>query len=213
MLEKMSWLPLLLLSAQISAEQITPDTHVFDHIHFKRIKPNIVSFNNNTIQFDVNKSSSFLLLAFDDIRSVHKVSFEWQANGMLNKESIDQESTRKGDDAWLRVGLVLSGDPGPVPEALLPRWTRQVRDTLRHPSNRMLYLIPGAMHPPGATWKSPYSSDIEMVSVASTALNDSWQLAAHQFSQPQQTVGLWIMADGDNSDSVFISRLRNLVIE
>ena len=214
MLGKLSWFSLLLLaSVQSSADQITPDDHVFEHIHFKRIQPNIVSYNNDVIQFDVNRSASFLLLAFADIKSIHKVSFEWKADGMLNKDSIEQEKTRKGDDAWIRVGLIISGEPEPVPEALLPRWTRQVRNTLRHPSDRMLYLTPGARHAPGATWKSPYSSNIDMISVASTGTVDGWQQVEHIFSEPQQTVGLWIMADGDNTDSIFSSQLRNLVIE
>jgi hypothetical protein len=213
MLRKLSWTLLLLYSAQSSAEPITPDNYVFEHIHFKRIKPNIVAFNNDVIQFQVNKSASFVLVAFDDIKTVHRVSFAWQAKGMLNKDNVEQEKTRKGDDAWIRVGLIISGEPEPVPEALLPRWSRQVRSTLRHPSDRMLYLVPAAMHAPGTSWKSPYSANIDMISVASTGTGGDWQQVNHQFSQPQRLVGLWLMADGDNTDSVFSSRLKNLVIE
>jgi len=204
---------LLLFSAQSNAENITPGQYAFEHIHFKRIKPNIVTFDQNVIRFDVNKSASFLLLAFDDIKPVHRVSFEWKADGMLNKDSVEQEKTRKGDAAWIRVGLMISGEPEPVPEALLPRWTRQVRQTLRHPSDRMLYLIPGARHAPGTTWKSPYSSNIDMISVASTDTDNNWQRVDHEFSETRQIAGLWIMADGDNTDSIFSSQLKNLVIE
>ncbi len=214
MLRHFSWIPLLLLFSPASdAEPITPDNHVFEHIHFKRIKPNIVSFNNDEIQFDVNKSASFLLLAFADIKTVRKVSFAWQASGMLNKNSVEQEKTRKGDDAWIRVGLILSGEPEWVPDALLPRWSRQVKNTLRYPSDSMLYLIPGARHAPGASWKSPFSPHIDMVSVASTGMDDGWQRVDHEFSEPLRAVGLWIMADGDNTGSIFSSRLRNLVID
>jgi len=214
MRRKLFWIPLLLLfSAPSNAQPITLEQHAFEHIHFKRIKPNSVSFNNNAIQFKVNKSASFLLLAFDDIKTVHRVSFAWQASGMLNKNSVEQEKTRKGDDAWIRVGLIISGEPELVPDALLPRWTRQVRKTLRHPSDRMLYLIPGARQAPGTRWNSPYSSSIDMISVASASTGDGWQRVNHEFSEPQQVVGLWIMADGDNTDSIFSSQLKGLVIE
>jgi hypothetical protein len=213
MLGKLSWLPLLFMTAPLSAAEIAADKQLFEHIHFKRIKPNNVSFANDIIHFEVNKSASFLLTAFDDIKPVRKVSFEWKADGMLNKDSVEQEKTRKGDDAWIRIGLIISGEPELVPEVLLPRWARQVRRTLKHPSDRMLYLIPDARHAPGTYWKSPFSAEIGMVSVASTDMNNGWKRVDYEFTDPQLTVGLWIMADGDNTDSIFSSRLKNLVIE
>ena len=213
MLRNFSWLPLLLVTAQLNAEQIVLDKNYFEHIHFKRIRPNTVTFNNDTIHFEVTKSASFLLLAFDDVKSIHKVSFQWSANGTLNKNSIDHEITRKGDDAWLRVGLIIEGPQEDIPEPLLPRWMKQVRKTLRYTSGSMIYLIPGAMHPPGETWKSPFSSKIDMVSVGGIHTDDGWYRVSHEFTRPVKTVGLWIMADGDNTGSTFNSRLRKLVVE
>ena len=131
----------------------------------------------------------------------------------MNKSSVEHEKSRKGDDAWLRVGLILEGEPGDVPEALLPRWMRQVRKTLRHPSNRMIYLLPGALHAPGTRWKSPFSDDVDMVSVSSSPAGNGWKQVEHEFPETQRTVGLWIMADGDNTNSVFSSQLRKLAID
>ena len=209
----LSLLALLLFTAQLNAEQIVLDKENFEPVHFKRIKPNQVEFKDGAIHFNVNKSASFLLLAFDDVRNIRAVSFQWNAEGMLDKNSIEQEKTRKGDDAWLRVGLIIKGQPDHVPEPLLPRWMKQVRQTLKYPSDRMVYLIPGAQHAPGDTWKSPFSSDIDMISVHSRDMDDAWKQASYEFTEPQQVVGLWIMADGDNTGSVFESRLRNLVVE
>jgi hypothetical protein len=213
MLRNFSWLPLLLVTVQLNAEQIALDKDQFTHVHFKRIKPNQVEFKDKAIHFDVNRSASFLLLAFDDIRRIRAVCFQWNANGMLNKNSIEHENSRKGDDAWLRVGLIIEGRPDHIPEALLPRWMKQVRQTLKHQSGRMVYLIPDALHTPGDTWKSPFSSDVDMISVASRDMDDAWKQVSYEFTNPQQVVGLWIMADGDNTGSIFESRLRNLVME
>lgn len=213
MLSKFSWLPLLFIASHAMAEQIILDKSYFEHIHFRRIQPTVVTFNTDTIHFDVNKSSSFLVLAFDDIKTIGRVSFQWKANGMLNKVSADQEKTRNGDDAWLRVGLIISGQPEFVPEPLLPRWVQQVRKILKHPSDKMIYLIPDARHAPGEIWRSPFSSFIDMVSVESSNINNEWKQVTFEFTLPQQTVGLWIMADGDNTDSIFSSQLRNLKIE
>jgi len=213
MLRNFLWLPLLLVTAQLNAEQIVLDKDHFEHIHFKRIQPNIVTFNKDAIHFEVRKSASFLLLAFDEVKNIRTVSFQWKAHGILNKHSIDHEKTRKGDDAWLRVGLIIEGQPEDIPEPLLPRWMKQVRKALRHTSGSMIYLIPDARHAPGETWKSPFSSDVDMVSVGRIDTSDDWNNVTYEFTEPVQTVGLWIMADGDNTRSTFNSQLRNLVIE
>ena len=213
MLSRLLCLPLLLVMSQPVAEQIVLEKGRFDHVHFRRIQPTIINFERGSVAFDVNDSSSFLLLAFDSIKAVQTVSFEWQADGVLNKHSADEERTRQGDDAWLRIGLMISGEPETAPLALLPRWMKQVRDTLRFASNKMIYLIPDAQHAPGETWSSPFSTNIDMISVASEPTNDGWKRVSFTFNDAQQTVGLWLMADGDNTNSQFRSRLRNLVIE
>ena len=213
MLKRLTCMVLLLLTPHTVAEELVLKKDFFQHIHFRRIQPTAVNFENGQIRFDVHKSSSFLLTAFDEIKSVRRVSFQWKADGMLNKSSASQEKTRKGDDAWLRVGLIISGEPDLVPEPLLPRWVIKVRDALKHPSDRMIYLIPDAQHAPGETWRSPFSSNINMISVRSLDGPDGWNQVTHVFSEPQQSVGLWLMADGDNTDSIFHSRLRRLVIE
>jgi hypothetical protein len=213
MLRILSCLPLLLAATHSIAEQIVLDQDNFQHIQFRRIQPTTITFTPHAIRFDVNKSSSFLLLAFDDIKTVRRVAFEWRADGMLNKNSAAQEKMRTGDDAWLRVGLIVSGQPDLVPEALLPSWMRQVRDVLKFPSDSMIYLIPDARHAPGETWGSPYHSHIEMISVPSQQIDKDWKRVSYPLSTPLQSVGLWIMADGDNTASIFSSQLRNLVIE
>jgi hypothetical protein len=204
---------LVFVAFQLHAEPVVVDVHSAEHIHFKRIKPNIVSFDNGVVRFRVNNSASFLLLAFEDIRNVNSVSFQWKASGEMNINSVQHEKSRKGDDAWLRVGLILEGEPAHVPEPLLPRWMQQVRKTLRYPSNRMVYLVPGALHAPGTSWRSPFSDDVDMVSVSSSPASNGWKQAEYVFPEAQRTVGLWIMADGDNTNSIFSSELRQLVID
>jgi hypothetical protein len=207
------YLPLALFACTLNADQVILDEHSVEHIHFKRINPNTVSYDNGVVHFNVNRSASFLLYAFDEVRPVRTVSFQWKAGGMLNKNSVEQERSRTGDDAWLRVGLILEGQPANVPEPLLPRWMQQVRKTLKHPSNRMVYLIPDAQHSPGTIWKSPFSDDVDMVSVSSTGADNDWRQVDHEFPEVQKAVGLWIMADGDNTHSVFRSQLKNLNID
>lgn len=202
----------LLFTATASAEQVYLDQLHFDHIHFKRVEPNTIRFNNGEIVFHVSQSASFLLHAFDNTKPVHNVSFLWRANGQLNKHSVEHESSRKGDDAWIRVGLILKGEPR-FPDPLVPPWVRQVRKSLKFPSDNMVYLIPDAKHAHGNAWVSPFSNKVNMISVKSAQQQDGWQAVSYNFTTPQQTIGIWLMADGDNTQSAFTSRIKNLLIK
>lgn len=201
------------LTAELSAEPVTLDTASITHVHFKRITPNTVRIRDGRICFLVDKSSSFLLYPFDSVSEVNAVSFDWRSEGVLRKRDAAHESSRDGDDARLRVGLIIEGEAALLPNPLAPKWAKQVQQTLRFPSDRMLYLIVDAKHAIGESWKSPYSDDVDMVAVNSTALQDGWMHSHHVLASTQKVVGLWLMADGDNTESVFRSQLRNLVIE
>ena len=203
-----------MLPLPVNAEQIVLDQQHFDHIKFKRVKPNTVTFQEEAIiTFEVNDSASFMLHAFENIRSVSRVAFDWKAKGQLNKRDVEHESTRKGDDAWLRVGLILKGEPQLL-DPLVPPWVKQVRNTLNYPSDEMLYLIPDARHAPGKSWPSPFSKQISMISVASSSeKDDGWRSVNYVSPQPLKVIGIWLMADGDNTQSSFISSIRKLQVQ
>ena len=204
---------LLLLSHPVKAEQVVLDQLHFDHIKFKRVKPNTVTFHDGTISFEVNETASFMLHAFEDARSVSRVAFDWKANGKLNKRDVEHETTRKGDDAWLRVGLILKGEPQLL-DPLVPSWVKQVRNTLKYPSDEMVYLVPDARHAPGKSWPSPFSKQIRMISVASsTEKENGWRSVNYVSPQPLQVIGIWLMADGDNTQSSFRSSIRKLQVQ
>ena len=209
----LAYLVSLLVMSGLPAAEVPLEPGNFEHIHFRRIQPTNITFNDDSIRIAVNDSSSFLLLPFDPIKTVRTVTFDWKVDGRLKKRSIEHEKSSKGDDAWIRVGLIVSGQPEYVPKAFLPRWVNLVRKTLKHPSDRMIYLVPDAKHPSGESWTSPFSTSIEMISVDSRNLDDDWKQAHHTFVQPLQVVGLWIMADGDNTNSAFNTELRRLIIE
>ena len=77
----------------------------------------------------------------------------------------------------------------------------------------MVFLLPGARNAPGKRWKNPFSKKVEMISIPSKDFESGWKNSEFQFESPQQTVGLMIMADGDNTESSFTSEIQNLMIE
>jgi hypothetical protein len=197
------------------AEEINPATSLLDksitHISFKRITPNYVFAQDNVLNIQVNNSSSFLLLPFKDVRNINKVSFQWRKMGVININDAQQEETRQGDDAYLRVGMILEGKAS-LPNPLSPKWVKKVRETLHHSSDKMIYLVPGSKHENGQRWKSPYSKDVEIIAVGSKTKKYGWNLSEHTFDETLSVVGLWIMADGDNTQSAFTTKLKTIIL-
>lgn len=47
----------------------------------------------------------------------------------------------------------------------------------------------------------------------SNRLENGWQQASYRFDEPQAVVALWLMADGDNTQSSFRVEIRDIVLE
>ena len=181
----------------------------FTHLAFEGIKETIFERTPGLWVLKVDASSSAMVLAFDKVRSVGGISFEWLSNGQLKMDSAAMEKTKKGDDAKIRVGLILSGESSPIP-FFAPSWVKALSGILKQDTNGLFYLTPGMMTKKGATFESPYSDSIKTMSVPSKMLDHKWQQVTERFEKKKQVVGLWIMADGDNTGSSFTTKLRHL---
>lgn len=198
--------------ASLFAEEIILDNKNTTHITFKRIKPNNFYFKEDALTIQVNNSASFLLLPFENTKTINKISFQWKKQGVININNGIREETRKGDDAYLRVVLIIEGENTLI-NPLVPKWVRKVRKILQFPSDKMICIVPGSRHEDGQHWKSPYSDDVEIIAVGSNTKKDGWNFSEHKFENSQTVVGLWIMADGDNTQSTFTSQLKALTLK
>ena len=210
---------LLMMTTQAAppgpAMQLRPDLAdpAQQHITFRRIPANDFSLSNKTLTIKVNKSASFILLPLERVTYLNQVSFDWRSHGALHVSSSAEEASRDGDDARLRLGLLLLAEKAQTfDNPLAPRWLKTVRQSLRFPSDRLIYLVAGAQHPANSVWPSPYSDKATMIAIGSEAGENGWQHARYDFHQPKAVVGLWIMADGDNTGSHFTTELRKLVL-
>lgn len=199
------------LFAEVINDKINLEDKNVTHITFKRIAPNNIVIKQNALTIRVSNSASFILVPFENVKKVNKISFQWKKQGVINIKDAQHEETRQGDDAYLRVGLILEGK-AELMNPLAPKWVKTVNETLRHPSDKMIYLTPGSLHQNGRRWKSPYSNDVEIIAVASKTSPDGWYLSEYTFESPQSVVGLWLMADGDNTQSSFTSMLKALTL-
>ena len=87
-----------------------------------------------------------------------------------------------------------------------------MRETLHHSSDKMIYIISGSKHEHGQHWKSPFSDEVEIIAAGSRTQPDGWNVSEYTFKNAQSIVGLWIMADGDNTQSTFTSKLKSLTL-
>ncbi|NRA45229.1 MAG: DUF3047 domain-containing protein [Oligoflexales bacterium] len=191
------------------AIELSLDPKDCHHIDFEDIKATEYTYDkqNKVLSAKVNQSSSILVIPFKSIESIKQVHFEWKASGKLPSVELAKLKEKEGDDAVLRVGLLLHGEP-PMFSFTAPAWLKKVSNILKHPSDKLLYLVAGPKQ--GLSWTSPYSDTIEQIAVATKPGKDLWQLSEHAFKDPMKAVGVWIIADGDNSKVSFQTDLKNL---
>jgi hypothetical protein len=200
---------LLLMACSVSADPVLLEASQFEHIPFDRIAPAKYTFTNNTLVIDVNKNASFVLQPFKSIIKVSAVSFDWKSTGTLDVKSREMEASREGDDFYLRIGLMVEGKADSI-NPFSPAWIKKVKNLLQHPSNRLIDIVTGAKHAAGETWQSPYDSSVTMIAAKSSGIGNGWSHAEHHLDATVEVVGLWIMADGDNTGSAFTTRIKNL---
>lgn len=201
------------LFAAPPVEVISLQANNFEHIQFKKIKPNNHAYKNNVLKIDVDDSASLLMLPFDTVKKISRVSFEWRSEGLPLINDAQHESSKAGDDAVVKIGLLLKADETPFYNPFTPSWLKRVNELLSFPSDNMVYLVANAKHAAGEEWPNPYNARILMVSISSMKGLDGWQQASYQLDQSLAVVALWIMADGDNTDSKFSSYIKNIRLE
>jgi hypothetical protein len=184
----------------------------FEHIRFSSKKPSLYSYQDNKLLIEVDNSASFLMQAFDKVKPVDKVAFEWRSQGAPAITDAAHEARRDGDDAVFKLGLLLASDSSPD-DIFLPSWMRRVKELLHFDSEQMMFLVAGAKHPAGQHWQGPYNSRMTMISMISVTDQQGWNKAVYEFEEPVEVVAMWLMADGDDTHSTFITEIKNIVIK
>lgn len=194
------------------AENVLLQADQFEHIQFKKITASRYSYQDQVLQIDVDNSASFLMLPFDEVKEIKKVSFEWRSEGRPKLVDARHEAQRNGDDAVFKLGLLLESDDAPI-NLFLPSWMKRVEELLKFPSQNMINLVVDAKHAPGEQWPNPYNKRVSTIAIGSVNSGQGWLQASYQFDQPVDVVGLWLMADGDNTQSSFTTYIKDITIE
>jgi len=217
--------PGLLSAADVSApDDLSLFENNYTHIQFGRIKANQYDFDSRIVKVEVDSSASFLMKAFDSARPVKQVSFKWRSDGSPNVKDANHEKQKGGDDAVVKLGLLLKSE-NTIDNPFLPKWMRQVKSLLNYPSENMIYLVAGSKHAAGEQWPNPYNQRVTMVAMSSADIEskleskidgefeEGWQQASYRFGEAVEVVAVWLMADGDNTGSSFTSYVKDIKLD
>ena len=181
------------------------------HIEFSRIPANLVKIEDGAVTFSVMKSASFLMQGFDRVMPVKQVDMSWRSEGVPAVQDAGKEKQKAGDDAVVKLGLLLKADQERF-NPFLPAWMKQVRDKLSYPSEMMIYLVADSRHDAGLRWSNPYNERATMVSMTDEPSGDGWYRSKVAFDEPVEVVAVWLMSDGDNTGSSFVTTVREIVL-
>lgn len=176
---------------------LSPDN--FRHIKFDSVRPTDYSFRAGNLEIAVRESASFLIKALPKPVRVQRARIFWRAD-RLPQITKQGEKTKSGDDAALRVGLFLLGKPEALP-FFIPEWMKEAAAELHQSAEKVLFLKVACKSPAGTRWLSPVSDKMETLCLASTR-DGQWIRSEGTFATTE-VVGIWLMADGDNTKSSF----------
>ncbi len=196
----------------LEAERIDLMVSAYKHITFKGIKPTHYYNLRDRLLARVENSASALLYAFDKVRPVRRISFRWKLRGRLRVRSKQHEKSKAGDDAYFRIGLMLHGKAPAVP-FFAPAWIKMTQRHMRLPAAKITYVAISSRHGYGESWLSPYDRSIRIVAINRRVAADRFTQVTYQFDRTLQVVGLWLMADGDDTGSRFSVSIKDLVLE
>lgn len=185
------------------------DLKGYETITFDDIPQTQYSNKGSHLVAKVKQSSSVLLKPFSEKVSVKSVTVTWKTSGELKVKTLDLHRTKAGDDAYFRVGLIISG-PAPMVPFFAPAWIKKSKQVLKLPSDKMIYLTLGATVAPGKIWTNPYSGSIQGASANRHLQDMEWTVSTFDLPKDTEIVGLWLFADGDNTKSSFEVEVKSI---
>ena len=73
------------------------------------------------------------------ITNIKRVQFDWNSKGLLKVEDAVHEASKQGDDAFIRVGLILKSKSDFIDLFGSPQWIRKVAEVLNHSADRVVF--------------------------------------------------------------------------
>lgn len=201
----------LLLAATIAALGAAADWHA---LQFRGIPPIQHSMKGGKITLEVKNSAGGLVRRLPKETQVKSFILTGNVKGELKVEA-DRLWEKDQDDAFLRVGLIVAGGRslGRLERLVAPAWVVTMNDVLcadgRAPSAIRSHLLV-----PHAKWIGKQRPNPQMKQlvdhIVATPDADGRFTMRVDLPEALDLVGLWLMADGDDSGSTFTVEIDSL---
>lgn len=186
-------------------------------LEFDGVPPNQFSYGTGELTIDVVCSGSPLVSVFPEEREIRKITVTGKIVGELNLEAGELWS-KNHDDALLRFGLVEPGNTrlSPLQRIAAPAWIKALEKMFSEKMDglgkiRCFHLMPDASLI-GRSRTNP-NAEIFMEQIqAAPEADGSFVLKVDFADAPMKAAGLWMLADGDDTDSSFSVTITDIKI-
>lgn len=185
----------------------------WESARFDGVAPNQIDFGRGGMTISVESSASPVFHLYSSPQQVSSLSVSGRVEGTLDFEAADDWP----DDALLRVGIVVAA-PEPARRLSLlaaPGWVRELNKRLRAMDRgvetiRTFHVMPKEEWV-GRTRINP-NVDVFQETVA-TAPGGDGRFAIEESFAPVEVLGIWVLADGDDTDSSFEVTIDRIEVE
>ncbi len=184
----------------------------FKEVHYsKKIKPNDVEVNSNSLMISVNGSSSALVYKFEKPIIIDKIKIQATLEGTIDYKG--RKPGEKGaDDFPLRIGIIEKGKTklNFFQKAIAADWVVKLNNLGRsHGGFNKIHSFVYYTERPTYNERNHPLSDYFYETVA-LGFTDGNINGEYSFKKEIESVGIWISADGDDTQSKFKVIIKEL---
>lgn len=185
-------------------------------LRFDRVTPNKITFPDSQIAIEVAQSASPLLHLFPTRKNVTTLRVTGTVSGNWNVP-MGESWAKSPDDALLRIGLIENGSRrlNPLERIAAPGWIKEIETLSASVADgigtiRCFHLMPADKWI-GETRENPNASIFFEKIVAAPDEKGAFSIIV-QLEEPVDTLGLWLLSDGDDSESEFTVKIDEIEV-
>lgn len=181
-------------------------------LKYNKIESNGVSYSNEGLSIQVDKSASPLIYPLPEAKVVTGFKVRLKIFGKLNESKM---TAKMSEDNYLRVGLVAEGKQrlNMVQRMVAAAWVKQLFKLAPKDSGIDKIYFYGISDDPkqvGQTRIHPKSDLMVESIVALRPEGESEFEVSHKLTTPLKTAALWLAIDGDDTKSKFRVEIKSL---
>ncbi|MDH3490730.1 MAG: hypothetical protein OEM20_01855 [Gammaproteobacteria bacterium] len=216
-MRKLIVLSLSLLSAIVVAMDVpVDDLEPWTVLSFRNIQPNEVSVVDGALHIKVRGSASPLIYKFDEPTRIAGVTVVASWNGELHIPAGAIQGDENADDFVLKFGIVEAGDRrlNWFQRRIAADWIKQLFKLAPKNSgvNRINFLSTTKQQELLGTSRTHPLSELLYETRVLYLDTPGRFVMTHEFSEPVESLGLWVSVDGDNTGSNFDLRLERITL-